>query len=84
MTSTMLLKFLESNSDIEKACKIIMNSLPICKVRGISYSTFSAIDCYENGKAKIVEEGKPDELYSQNGLFTKMVDIQTKSDDWLL
>ncbi len=33
---------------------------------------------------KIVEEGKPDELYSQGGLFTKMVDIQTKSDEWLL
>ena len=31
----------------------------------------------------IAEEGKPDELYSQGGLFTKMVDIQTKSDEWL-
>ena len=28
MTSTMLLKFLESNSDIENSCEIIMNSLP--------------------------------------------------------
>jgi len=67
MTSTMLLKFLENNSDIEKACKIIMNSLPICKVRGISYSTFSAIDCYENGKAKIVEEGNPDFIWIRDG-----------------
>ena len=33
---------------------------------------------------KIVEEGKPDELYEQNGLFTKMVDIQTKSDEWII
>ena len=55
MTSTMLLKFMENNSDIEKSCEIIMNSLPVCKVRGISYSTFSAIDCYDNGKAKIEE-----------------------------
>lgn len=60
MTSTMLLKFMESHFDIEKSCEIIMNSLPVCKVRGISYSTFSAIDCFENGKAKIVEEGNPD------------------------
>ncbi len=63
MTSTMLLKFMENNSDIEKSCEIIMNSLPVCKVRGISYSTFSAIDCYENGKAKIVEEGNPDFIW---------------------
>ncbi len=67
MTSTMLLKFLENNSDIKKACEIIMNSLPVCKIRGISYSTFSAIDCFENGKAKIVEEGNPDFIWIRNG-----------------
>ena len=66
MTSTMLLKFMENNSDIEKSCEIIMNSLPVCKIRGISYSTFSAIDCYENGKAKIVEEGNPDFIWIRN------------------
>ena len=63
MTSTMLLKFMESHFDIEKSCEIIMNSLPVCKVRGISYSTFSAIDCFENGKTKIVEEGNPDFIW---------------------
>ena len=66
MTSTMLLKFMENNSDIEKSCEIIMNSLPVCKVRGISYSTFSAIDCYDDGKAKIVEEGNPDFIWIRN------------------
>ncbi|MBQ4115194.1 SpoIIE family protein phosphatase [bacterium] len=71
MTSTMLLKFLESNSDIENSCEIIMNSLPVCKVRGISYSTFSAIDCFENGKAKIVEEGNPDFIWIRNGEVLK-------------
>ena len=71
MTSTMLLKFMESHSDIEKSCEIIMNSLPVCKVRGISYSTFSAIDCYENGKAKIVEEGNPDFIWIRDGKVLK-------------
>ena len=71
MTSTMLLKFMENNADIEKSCEIIMNSLPVCKVRGISYSTFSAIDCYENGKAKIVEEGNPDFIWIRNGVVLK-------------
>lgn len=59
MTSTMLLKFIEAESDIKKACEIIMNSLPICKIRKISYSTFSAIDCTDDGTVKIVEEGNP-------------------------
>jgi len=71
MTSTMLLKFMESHFDIEKSCEIIMNSLPVCKVRGISYSTFSAIDCYDDGKAKIVEEGNPDFIWIRNGEVLK-------------
>ncbi len=71
MTSTMLLKFMENHSDIEQSCEIIMNSLPVCKVRGISYSTFSAIDCFENGKAKIVEEGNPDFIWIRGGEVLK-------------
>lgn len=67
MTATMLLKFIEAQSDIELACEIIMNSLPVCKVRKISYSTFSAIDCDEEGNAKIVEEGNPDFLWIRDG-----------------
>jgi len=71
MTATMLLKFMENHSDIEKSCEIIMNSLPVCKVRGISYSTFSAIDCYDDGNAKIVEEGNPDFIWIRNGEVLK-------------
>lgn len=60
MTATMLLKFVEAEVNIKKAAEIIMNSLPVCKVRKISYSTFSAIDCDDDGNVKIVEEGNPD------------------------
>lgn len=59
MTATMLLKFLEAGKDLLKAAEIIVNALPICKVRQISYSTFSAIDAYDDGSIKIVEEGNP-------------------------
>lgn len=66
MTATMLLKFIEAQSDIRVACETIMNSLPVCKIRKISYSTFSAIDCDEDGNAKIVEEGNPQFLWIRN------------------
>ena len=60
MTATMLLKFIEGDQiPISKAAEIIMNSLPVCQVRKISYSTFSAIEVDDDGKAKIVEEGNP-------------------------
>lgn len=66
MTATMLLKFMESEVNIRKAAEIIMNSLPVCKVRKISYSTFSAIDCDDEGTIKIVEEGNPDFVWTRN------------------
>lgn len=66
MTATMLLKFVEAESNIRKACETIMNSLPVCKIRKISYSTFSAIDCNDEGEAKIVEEGNPQFIWVRN------------------
>jgi len=66
MTATMLLKFVEAEVNIKKAAEIIMNSLPVCKVRKISYSTFSAIDCDDEGNVKIVEEGNPDFVWLRN------------------
>ena len=41
MTATMLLRFVENSQiPIKHAAEIVMNSLPVCKVRKISYSTF--------------------------------------------
>ena len=67
MTATMLLRFIEDEQiSIKKAAKIIMNSLPVCKVRHISYSTFSAVDCNAEGDVKIVEEGNPQFIWIRN------------------
>ncbi len=66
MTGTMLLKFIEAETDIRKACEIVLNSLPVCQVRKISYSTFSAMDCDDEGNVRIVEEGNPQFLWIHN------------------
>ncbi|MDY3868896.1 MAG: SpoIIE family protein phosphatase [Pyramidobacter sp.] len=63
MTSTMLLRFIEEDMPIKKAATTIMNSLPVCQVRKISYATFSAVDCDDEGNVKIVEEGNPDFIW---------------------
>lgn len=64
MTATMLLRFIENQQiPLRQAAEIIMNSLPVCKIRRISYSTFSAIDVNDDGHAKIVEEGNPQFLW---------------------
>lgn len=81
MTATMLLKFVEGQVNIKKAAEIIMNSLPVCKVRKISYSTFSAIDCDDDGNVKIVEEGNPQFIWIRDGNVQniKAVEVVSKN-----
>ncbi|MBR3675687.1 MAG: SpoIIE family protein phosphatase [Alphaproteobacteria bacterium] len=59
MTATMLARFIEEDISIRKAAQIIMDSLPICQIRKISYATFSAVDCRNDGSVWVVEEGNP-------------------------
>ena len=59
MTATMALKFATSAMDIRKSAEIIMDTLPICSVRKISYSTFTVVDMARGGQTRIIEHGNP-------------------------
>ena len=67
LSATMILKFIEEGKDILKATEVIMNTLPVCQVRKISYATFSAFECTDDGHIRIVEEGNPDFIHIRNG-----------------
>jgi len=59
MTATMALRFAASEMDIRRSAEIIMDTLPICSVRKISYSTFTVVDTAETGQTRIIEHGNP-------------------------
>lgn len=59
MTATMALKYSASTMDIRRSAEIIMDTLPICSVRKISYSTFSIVDMASSGESRIIEHGNP-------------------------
>jgi len=59
MTATMALKFAASAMDIRSSAEIIMDTLPICSVRKISYSTFTVVDMASTGETRIIEHGNP-------------------------
>lgn len=59
MTATMALKFAASAMDIRRSAEIIMDTLPICSVRKISYSTFTVVDMANTGETRIIEHGNP-------------------------
>jgi hypothetical protein len=59
MTATMALKFTASPMDMYESAEIIMDTLPICSVRKISYSTFTVVDMARTGETRIIEHGNP-------------------------
>jgi len=59
MTASMALKFPASAMDIRESAEIIMDTLPICSVRKISYSTFTVVDMASTGETRIIEHGNP-------------------------
>ncbi len=59
MTTTMALKFMRSNLDLPGAVETMMDALPVCEVRHISYATFSIVDLRLGGTTKIIEMGNP-------------------------
>ncbi|MDD3153580.1 MAG: SpoIIE family protein phosphatase [Victivallaceae bacterium] len=60
MTTTMALEFMKSNKPILRSAEIIMDSLPVCEVRKISYATFTIVDMLSaTGRARVIEMGNP-------------------------
>ncbi|MDF7826762.1 SpoIIE family protein phosphatase [Pontiellaceae bacterium B12227] len=67
MTAKMAIKFAETHTDFVHYAKVIMNSLPVCQVRKIAYSTFTVVDCRPDGSVHIVEQGNPPFILLRDG-----------------
>jgi len=63
LTATMAAKFISNNIPIKRASKIIMDTLPVCSVRKISYATFTLVDIAPNATVKILEYDNPPYMF---------------------
>jgi hypothetical protein len=59
LTATMAINFTREHKEVDRIAEIIMNTLPICSERKISYSTFTIIDIESSGKVNILEYDNP-------------------------
>ncbi len=59
LTASMAINFTVEHREVQKTAEIIMNTLPVCSVRKMSYSTFSIIDIEDDGTTTIVEYDNP-------------------------
>lgn len=72
MTATMALKFAASNMDFLHSAEVMMDALPVCQVRKISYATFTVVDSVLHGWTRIIQMDNPSFLLVRDG---KIVDV---------
>ncbi len=63
LTATMALNFTKEHKDAGKIAEIIMNTLPVCSERKISYATFTVIDVEKDGHTTILNYDNPDAIF---------------------
>lgn len=75
LTATLAVNFTREHRDFKTIAEIIMNTLPVCSVRKISYSTFTIVDLnFHTGEIAILEYENPECLVIR--------DKETLNLDW--
>ncbi len=59
LTATMALNFTLEHKEIHRIAEIIMNTLPVCSERKMSYATFTILDIEFDGNVRILEYDNP-------------------------
>lgn len=59
LTASMALNFTKDHRSIRQTAEIIMDTLPVCSRRKVSYSTFTIIDIEFDGATQIIEYDNP-------------------------
>lgn len=68
LTSKIVITMLSQGADVSDVVETITSTLPVCKERGVAYSTFSFIHVEQDGLAHIVEFDNPDMILLRNGV----------------
>ncbi|NLC96364.1 MAG: SpoIIE family protein phosphatase [Erysipelotrichaceae bacterium] len=75
LTSTIISEMIYSGCELEEAVETISETLPVCKVRGVAYSTFTIVQVFYNGEANIVEFDNPSTVIIRD---KKILEIEEK------
>ncbi len=59
LTASMALNFTKDHRNIRQTAEVIMDTLPVCSIRNVSYSTFTIIDIEFDGTTQIIEYDNP-------------------------
>lgn len=82
LCATMALKFTTANMAMPRSAEIIMQTLPECQVRKISYATFTIVDTSLNRQTRIIEMGNPQFLLVRDGSVVEIPYKELKPEKW--
>lgn len=67
LTSTILCTMVSGGVSIEECVDTIIQTLPVCKERGVAYATFTVIHVNREGKGYMFEFDNPEAIYITDG-----------------
>ena len=67
LTSKILCTMVAGGADMEECVETVIQTLPVCKERGVAYSTFSVIHVNTLGKGHLFEFDNPEAIWYHNG-----------------
>ncbi len=82
MTTTMALNFIRSDMDVLQSAEVIMDTLPVCEVRRISYATFTIFDLQIGGKSRVIEMDNPPFIHLRNNKALQIDRRTMVSERW--
>ena len=72
LTSKILGTMFLNGATLEECVDTISETLPICQVRQVAYSTFSILQVFHNGDAYLVEFDNPGCIFIRNGMLMEI------------
>lgn len=67
LTSTLAINFTLEHKAVDRIADMIMNTLPVCSERKMSYATFTVVDIEHDGNTTILEFDNPQTIILRDG-----------------
>ncbi|MBQ8508492.1 MAG: SpoIIE family protein phosphatase [Clostridia bacterium] len=67
LTSTIISTMMAQGMSIEDCVATIASTLPVCKVRGVAYSTFTILHIIDNEEAEVIDYDNPNVILLRDG-----------------
>ncbi len=80
LTSKIIATMFSEGADLTETVETIASTLPVCRERGIAYSTFTIIRVTHDGKVYIAEFDNPLMVYIKNNQITPIQRTQKEMD----